>query len=88
MATAAIRAFSSIGVPACQLGFVFVTYPLPPSPDDDHARRAAARHIGRTLLVWGIPLILISALCLALGLPWWIVAIGVVGVVAYILFEA
>jgi hypothetical protein len=60
---------------------------LPPSPVDDAARKDAARLIGRRLVLWGIPIAAVAVLCLALGVPWWLVTGGIVAFVAVILIE-
>ena len=60
---------------------------LPPSPDDDAARAAAAKKIASRVGLWGIPIAAIALLCLLLGVPWWLVAAGIVAFVAIILFD-
>ena len=57
------------------------------SPADDAARKDAAVVIGRRIVLWGIPIAAIAALCLALGVPWWLVTGGIVAFVVVILFE-
>ncbi len=61
---------------------------LPDSPDDDVARADAAKMIAKRLGLGAIPVLAIAVLCLALGVPWWLVAGGIGVFVAIILFEA
>ena len=60
---------------------------IPPSPDDDAARAAAAKKIVSRIALWGIPIPAVALLCLLLGVPWWLVAGGIVAFVAIILFD-
>ena len=60
---------------------------LPPSPDDDAARTAVAKKIASRIGLWGLPITAVALLCLLLGVPWWLVAGGIVAFVAIILFD-
>ena len=60
---------------------------LPSSPEDDAARKDAARKIALRAAVLGVPLAIVAVLCLALGVPWWMVAGGIAVFIAIILFE-
>lgn len=60
---------------------------LPSSPDDDAARAAAAKKIASRVGLWGVPITAIAILCVLLGVPWWLVAGGIVAFVAIILFD-
>jgi membrane protein YdbS with pleckstrin-like domain len=60
---------------------------LPPSPDDDAARADAVKTIIRQAALWGLPVAALAVLCLLLGVPWWIVAGGVVAFAVIILFD-
>lgn len=57
--------------------------PIVDSDRSDATRRGALK-----ILLWGIPLLAIALLCLALGIPWWGVAIGIGLFVLIIVFEA
>lgn len=61
---------------------------LPPSPEDDDARRDALMTIAKRVVLWTVPVIALALLALALGVPWWLVGVGVAAFVAFILFEA
>ena len=63
-----------------------VTEP-PPSPDDDAVRAAAAKKLALRVSLWGIPITAVAVLCLLLGVPWWLVAGGIVAFIAIILFD-
>ncbi len=60
----------------------------PKSPKDRATQRDAAIELTKRVAIWAVPLSLISALLIALGLPWWIVALAIVMFVLYLLFEA
>jgi hypothetical protein len=60
---------------------------LPPSPDDDAARADALKTIFRKLTLWGLPVAAVAALCLLLGVTWWIVLGGVVAFAVIVLFD-
>lgn len=74
-----------------------MTFPTPPGPNDpsdttgepadDSSRKDAARRMAIRAALWGVPVAAIALLCLALGVPWWLVAGGIVAFVAFILFE-
>lgn len=74
-----------------------MAFPTPPGPndpsrptdgsDDDPSRGDAARRIAVRGALWGVPIAAIALLCLALGVPWWLVAGGIVVFAAIILFE-
>ena len=60
---------------------------LPASPEDDAARKDAAKKIALRLAQWGIPVLAIAGLCLSLGVPWWLVVGGIVAFIVIIVFE-
>lgn len=60
---------------------------IPASPEDDEARRDAARKIVVRAAVLGVPVAVVAVLCLALGVPWWMVAGGIALFIAIIVFE-
>jgi hypothetical protein len=74
-----------------------MAFPTPPGPsdpsgptddsDDDSSRGDAVRRIAVRSALWGVPIVAIALLCLALGVPWWLVAGGIVVFAAIILFE-
>ncbi len=74
------------------------TTPLPapePSPepvgqtrDPDRVDQAeVVRFMARRLLIWGVPLVLIGLLLVALGLPVWIIVIALAASLAIVVFE-
>lgn len=60
---------------------------LPPSPEDDAARSEAIKTIARKAALWGLPVAALAALCLLLGVPWWIVVGGVCVFAFIVLFD-
>jgi hypothetical protein len=60
---------------------------LPPSPEDDAARADAVKTILRKAALWGLPVAALAALCLLLGVTWWIVLGGVVAFAVIVLFD-
>lgn len=61
---------------------------LPDSPDDRRRRDEALQRIGRNLAIAALPCALVALLTHALGVPWIAVAVVLVLVVGYIVFEA
>jgi fatty acid desaturase len=74
-----------------------MAFPTPPSPSDpsdptersadDSSRKDATRRIAVRTALWGLPIAAIALLCLALGVPWWLVAGCIVVFAAIIVFE-
>lgn len=60
---------------------------LPPSPEDDAARADALNAILKKTVLWGLPVAALAALCILLGVPWWLVVGGVVISAVFILFD-
>lgn len=65
-----------------------MTWPIPSSPEDDDARRDAARHYLRIGLVWGVPMVLLGGLAIGLGVPWWLVLAILAVIVVWMIFES
>jgi len=58
------------------------------SPDPDRADQAEVlRFMARRLLIWGVPLILVGVLLVALGLPVWIIVVALAAALAIVVFE-
>lgn len=56
--------------------------------DPDRVDQAEVlRFMARRLLLWGVPLVLIGILLVALGLPAWIIAIALAVALAIVVFE-
>ncbi len=60
----------------------------PDSPRDRELQVEATRHIALRIAGIGLPLAGVVFLLRALGLPWWLIAIGVTFFLWYLLFEA
>ena len=60
---------------------------LPDSPGDRAQRNEALQRIGVRLLVILLPTVLVGALAVGLGVPWWIVLVACVLIVLTVLFQ-
>jgi hypothetical protein len=59
-----------------------------PAPDPDRVDQAEVlRFMARRLLIWGVPLVLIGVLLVALGLPVWIIVVALAAALAIVVFE-
>ncbi|MDH3753011.1 MAG: hypothetical protein OEU32_03980 [Acidimicrobiia bacterium] len=59
----------------------------PPRDADEVEQAAALRYLARKTLIWAVPLLLLGILLVALGLPVWLVIIGLVAALAIVIFE-
>ena len=57
-----------------------------PDPDRE-ARNEALAHIGKRTLIWALPLTVVGALLVGLGIPLWISVIAMVVVLAILVLE-
>ncbi len=61
-------------------------HPEPADPDAE-ARSEALRFMARRAAIWALPLTLVGALLVALGIPLWISVLAMLGVLAVVVFE-
>ena len=62
--------------------------PEEPAPDPDRVDQTEVlRFMARRLLIWGVPLVLIGVLLVALGLPVWIIVVALMAALAIVVFE-
>ncbi len=57
-----------------------------PDPDQE-ARNEALAHVGKRLAIWALPLTVVGALLVGLGIPLWISVIAMVVVLAILVLE-